>query len=613
MELVGVIGPRGLVVPREALAIRIGGENALRKIFGSLTVAERIHGGRTGKSVGRGLGQGQKRRAYLLEDRDIIFPRIVARSLLVGRIKSSGLPLIDRVVPAPGTPSPRQLPAEVCEEAEELFPYQEAAVQYLCGENGPIGPKAVGEMRASAYLQMDTGLGKTRVGCAVAAWRGEPALVVVPTKLIADQWVAEFGRIYPAMKVEVYHNQTKTSRHAPPSAETHDVVVVVINTVREKDPSFIRGFGTMILDEAHEYQSPENGKILWLAQTRAVLGLSATPLARPDQLDRYVCLHLGNIIYPTAIPGFDTCDIKFAGRVLQIDYVGHPDHAVTVVEPTSNMMSAVMTIGRVVADPARLRLVAAEVLRLYHLHETAMPSDLVRLGLGPHPATGAIRRHGVLVFAEHREYLPLLRDAITKTVGFSPSVPELGEKGGDPPEEGVTILRGGVASGVVAAARSAEARIVLITYGFGRRGVSMEQMTAAVLASPRRNGMVQVIGRILRRGSDESIVRQIVDIVDVNTGLKGQATDRRKVYKEKGYPIERIKVDWTEYMSPGPTAAEPPSVPASTGHGQSAAVGDEKGSGPVVCDSKIPSLDDRLSTDLFRDTPTEDLAEMLGI
>jgi hypothetical protein len=87
-------------------------------------------------------------------------------------------------------------------------------------------------------------------------------------------------------------------------------------------------------------------------------------------------------------------------------------------------------------------------------------------------------------------------------------------------------------------------------------------MTALVRASPRRNGSTQIDGRILRRGSDESILRQTVDIVDINTGLRSQVTDRRKAYKLKGYPIIKLHASWEDYPAPEAPVPSPEPDPA---------------------------------------------------
>jgi hypothetical protein len=500
----------------------------------------------------------------------LIIPRVKGQLFLETR-NQARQKLIDRLVEESPLPAPRRIEVSRCEIEEALYPYQEAAVSFLCGPDGVFGEKSVAAHRGNAYLQMDTGLGKTRVGCAIVARLGEPALIVAPTNAIAEQWVDEFAEIFPEMQVAVYHNPPKGSRKVPPGPATHDVVIVIVNTLRDKTPAFMEGYGTTVLDEGHEYYSKHNSKVLWLAQTRAVLGLSATPNERPDGLDRYVHFHLGPVIYPNKIPGFDTEAVNFRGEVRVIEYAGHPDFCETATTP-SGTMSAILTIGNVITDPYRMRLVAAEAQRLLRLHETASADELAELGLGPrpeeaatpkHPA-GEIRRHGVFVFAEHREYLPALRKELQKLLGEGAVyAPELdtapAAKRATAASARVSILRGGVARTEVKKARNAGAHVVLTTFGFSRRGISLPDMTCIVNATPRRNGTRQILGRITRRGSDESIIRQVVDIVDVRTGLKGQISDRRKVYKAKDYPIQVASTSWEDY--PGP----PEEVPDLTG------------------------------------------------
>ncbi len=563
--IIAEAGRRGLFIPLDPFRNRVGGEVALRKILGALTVTEKIHAGRP-----RGMAR-TVRKAYTIAREHgadfLVIPRIKALPFLRTRNRE-GLPLLDGVRPAADAlPAPRRLAPDRCELEEPLYEYQEAMLNYLCGADGPLGETSVAEERGTCFVQMDTGLGKTRLGCAVIVRRGEPGLVVVPTQAIADQWVDEFAEIYPSLKVEVYHNPPKGSRKVPPGPRTHDVVVVIINTFREKSPAFLEGFGTIVLDEAHEYHSTHNSRALWLSQTRAVLGLSATPEERPDGLDRYVHLHLGPVILPKTIPGFDVRAVNFRGEVRIVEYAGHPDHCETATTPAGTM-SAILTIGNVIKDQARLRLVAAEVERLYRLHETADPEELERLGLGPrpeaaatptHPA-GEIRRHGVFVFAEHRDYLPALRAALLER--FRPAEVFAPELDAPQPERNtrISILRGGVSKAAVGRARQAGAHIVLTTYGFSRRGISLPDMTAIVEATPRRNGWRQILGRILRRGSDESIVRQVVDVVDTRTGLKGQVADRRKIYNEKKYPVSKAAASWEEYAEP---AARAPAAPVA--------------------------------------------------
>ena len=541
---------RGVLIPLAAFTARLGGPAPLRRVLAALTVTEKVHAGRP-----RGMGC-KSRKAYAVAPPHLVVPRARLGALLAARTKD-GRPLVDGVAPAAPAPPTRQLAP--CEPSEPLYGYQEAAVAHVCGLfDGAPAQAAARPPQAAAYLQMDTGLGKSRVGLAVAVRRGAPALVVVPTEAIGFQWVDEAAETYPDLRVALYRNPTAAQARAracaaPPGPATHDVVVVIVNTFRDKAPDFLAGYGLVILDEAHELHSEHNSRALWLSEAApAVLGLSATPVERPDGLDRYVSMHLGPVILPASIPGFDARSVCFRGEVTAVEYAGRPDFCETAVTPAGTM-SAILTIGNLCRDAARTRLVASLADGLYRRHATADAAALAREGLGPRPAAaatarhpaGAPRRHGVFVFAEHREMLPAIRDALA-ALGVAPEdvlAPEIPLPTCGQDAAPVSILRGGVAREAVGAARAAGAHIVLTTYGFSRRGISLPDMTAIVLATPRRNNLRQILGRILRRGSDESIVRQVVDIVDVRTGLRGQFADRRKIYAEKGYPVAKVRID----------------------------------------------------------------------
>jgi hypothetical protein len=560
--VVAEAGRRGLAIPLVAFRNRLGGQDALLKVLRALTVTEKVHPGKP-----RGMGRIQ-RKAYTIDraaGREMLYiPRLKGQTLLRGKTKS-GQPLLDSIISAPDAlRAPRSLAVERCEIVEPLFDYQESVVNHLCGASGPLGAAAIAANRGTVYMQMGTGLGKSRLGAAVLARLGWPGLVVVPTQSIGDQWIDEFKLVYPLMKVAFYHNPKKGSKKPGPSPADFDVIVVIINTFREKDPDFLEGFGTIILDEAHEYHGPVNSKALWLAQTRAVLGLSATPIERPDGLDHYVVMHLGPVLLPESIEDYDAGSVQFHGEARVIEYAGHPDYVETAMTP-SGTPSAIMTIANIIKDPYRLRLIAAEVERLYRLHETTTIIEQMEMGLGPRPESvatekfpaGGIRRHGVFVFAEHREYLPAIRDALLERMKpeevWAPELEEADEKAAKAAAKAkaaseVSILRGGVTHDYVNRTREKGEHIVLTTYGFSRRGISLQQMTALVETSPRRNGSRQIIGRVLRRGSDESIRRVIVDIVDTRTALRGQFKDRKAIYKEKNYPLTTIKTSWEDFV-----------------------------------------------------------------
>jgi hypothetical protein len=130
-----------------------------------------------------------------------------------------------------------------------------------------------------------------------------------------------------------------------------------------------------------------------------------------------------------------------------------------------------------------------------------------------------------------------------------PQPSDIGETASASEETPISILRGGITKEDFENTKKCKSHIVLTTYGYSRRGISLPDMTALILVSPRRNGSTQIIGRILRRNSDEKIIRQIVDIVDVHTILKSQVNERLKTYREKfgKHNIKRIKKIWNEF------------------------------------------------------------------
>lgn len=536
-NIVGTLTKDGVQIPLDHLTARLG--TSFKKVLKSLSVTETVHRGRpTGMAP-------VIRRAYKLYPavQTITIPRMKAAVFLKTKA-------IDSINASLFAQQARTLPVDIIESVRELYSYQEAAVSHLC--DNVFSDEEISAGRGVAYLELGTGLGKSAIGAAIIAQRQQPGIVVVPTKAISEQWVDEFTAAFPLMKVAVFNNASKKVCNST----SHDVIIIVINTFRDKTPEFLEGFGTIIIDEAHELQSKENSKALWLAQmVPAVLGLSATPADRKDGLDKFVTLMLAPVLKPTEIPNFDAAAVQFKNTVRIVEYSGNDAYTETAMLSTGTM-SAILTVGTVLMDPERLTLVAREVMRLHCLHETLPPSELEAVGLGPRPAAavtkdypeGEIRRHGVFVFAETRDFLPILREALLKT-GMDQAniiVPELETPNLDTQDARsagtVSVLRGGVARTAVGDAKKHKAHIVLTTYGFSRRGISLPDMTAIVLATPRRNGLTQILGRITRRGGDESILRMIVDIVDVRTGLKGQATDRKAVYKQKGFPIEKVKV-----------------------------------------------------------------------
>lgn len=463
----------------------------MRKFYSTLTVREKIQ-----KASGRKFGgAGQKRQAYKKRGENILIPRI----------KMESIAKIFNI-------SPISFPSPSLEEWQELGLNRENYYDYQL--SGAEKTLEILEDKQFAYIKMGTGMGKTRFALAVAALLGGKIFIVVPTDAIRIQWMKEIAELFPHIVAKEYRNANADKE------EDVQIYVGINNTIRNKPDGFFCDCNLVILDEAHELHSPSNVKILWLIQSaNYALGLSATPEDRADGMDRTIFHFLGRPIDLN----IDSVT-NFRGVVRLINYAGHPDYCGAPVLSDLGTVMATKTIEKFIADPARINLIIDEIKYLYHLDETTNDEFTQSVDLGL--SKGA--KHGIFVFAEHREFLTELRDKLLESFDYS----EI-----DAPE--LEVLRGGASKKEVANAY--KSRIVLTTYGYSRRGISIVDMTALILATPRRSGMNQILGRITRRGSDERIMRIVVDICDVRSALKGQVYERKKVYEEKNYDIFHIK------------------------------------------------------------------------
>jgi superfamily II DNA or RNA helicase len=457
-------------------------KNILRKLFKSLTIKEKPIQGRP-KNIPIKYKYG-----YIINNNEIIFPIIYINTFLQCKLIDS---FIDLRTVFPRTINKYSI-------SIPLYDYQQQLLDYLISEY--YNKDAIHNHKSICYLQMDTGLGKTRIGCALSNELQVPTLIVVPTIAIGHQWISEYKKMFMDIKIEFYHNNNNYS------SLKYDVLIIVVNTLSKKNPSFVANFGLIIFDEAHEYCSLWSSKILWM-YTNSILGLSATPNDRPDGLDKYILLHLGEPIYAKDIIDID--NIVFKGQVKCINYYGSKEYTESVLT-ASNTVSTVLTVLNIIKDTKRVDLICTEIKQLVD------------------------DNYGVFVFSEFRNFLDVIKEHLINII--DPDLISI-------EDEDISILRGGIHESVLIEAKKRGAHVVLTTYGYSKRGISLTEMTAMVLVTPRRNGLTQIIGRILRRGSDETIVRKIIDIVDANSFLRHQYKERKQIYNKKKYPIDIININ----------------------------------------------------------------------
>ena len=348
-------------------------------------------------------------------------------------------------------------------------------------------------MCGTYFCQMATGMGKTRLAIGVIGQVGATTLVIVPTKHIATQWEEEIKYLVPYIKVCQYNN-TKNQ-----SSDDYDVTIIIINTARSKDYNFYSQYALTIIDEVHECTSSSNKEVLWLSGgCRFVLGLSATPEDAHNGFLPFIESHLGKAIYSRDIDGYDVLTKNFKVTVEIVKYDGNVDYLTPVLNE-GGTISFVNTLSRIISDPDRTTLLLEKISKLY------------KMGCN------------ILIFAEHRKYLDDLYEKLL----------EVYKK--DEIDLEANVLKGGATKDVVEKCKTA--KIILTTFCYSRRGIDYSHLTALVLATPRRSGIKQIIGRILRFRSDDKIPRYIVDICDNSTILKSQLYERLKIYRSRQYKI----------------------------------------------------------------------------
>jgi superfamily II DNA or RNA helicase len=358
---------------------------------------------------------------------------------------------------------------------------------------------------------MTTGGGKTYMGGAFIEQWHRKTLIIVPKTSPIEEWTKMLQLCFPNIIIGQYHSK------APKT--DGDVVIMTIDSALmdtyvfgkgkdKKTISFVdyfRSFGAVIFDEIHNYSTTKRQEVFWRTNFKYALGLTATPDERSDGMDPVASAHVGNIVNSVQIPGFKTEEIKWLGEIKAIQYSGPPEYTVRYTN-SKGWLSTKKMCDQFIEDPYRNELLIQEISALYEDNKN------------------------VFVFSERREYLTTLQSKLAERGLIA---------------EDLQTLMGGATSEDFHNARN-RSRIILITYGYGTEGISIDRMDAMVFATPRKSKMRQALGRILRRSGDPSVKRIIVDIIDYNTGLKKQFYTRKKVYDEKGVPINTIEVSYED-------------------------------------------------------------------
>jgi superfamily II DNA or RNA helicase len=240
-----------------------------------------------------------------------------------------------------------------------------------------------------------------------------------------------------------------------------------------------------------------------------MLGLSATPDERIDGLDQINIWHCGPVLNACELDGYTEDDIPFKGEVKMVKYLGPDEYTKIITNKTLDIVSFSEMVTQLCEDPYRIHLI---VKTIYELRKNDMQ---------------------VLVFADRRSYLENIKNELEKFHINSDILDDVDIKS-------QRVVGGASAEDVEHA--ELFSNVILSTYSFFGTGKSIPKLDSIILTTPRKRKSKQYIGRIFRLGSDYSITRQIIDIVDWKTPMKSQWYKRKKFYEEMDYPITESKI-----------------------------------------------------------------------
>lgn len=362
---------------------------------------------------------------------------------------------------------------------------------------------------SGCILKLSTGQGKSYCAMHIIGKLKVKTLIIVPNTYLLKQWVQLLTELFPNNTIGEYYSKKKTDG---------DIVVSIINSCLSKSFPFNKvnkveqpeltvkeyysRFDFVILDECHMYCTKTFGEVFYKIQSTYMLGLSATPDERLDGFDLMAQYHLGDIIDAELIENYSKEDVKFNSNVKIIKYDGPDELTQNIVNTKNNMINVPSMISNFIIDDKRNQLIINETIKLLN------------------------KKHNIFIFSDRRSHLELLSEMLALQIS----------------DEYTIVLYGGSSDDDIQVAQD-NSKIILTTYQYSSTGVSISKLDALILATPRRNGLTQIIGRIHRLDTKyQKNKRQIIDIIDNKTVLKFQYSTRKKAYEKRDCKIKTTSI-----------------------------------------------------------------------
>jgi len=335
--------------------------------------------------------------------------------------------------------------------------------------------------RDFGVLAAPTGSGKTVMALSLIATRRQPALIVVHSQELKDQWIARIETFLgiPASEVGIIGSgKIKVGDR---------VTVALVQSLYKVAPEVAPNFGNLIVDEAHRAPSRTFTEAITAFDCRYMAGLSATPWRR-DGLSRLIYWHLGDKVCEV-----DAAALVEAGHVLQSEVIYRETSFEPVHDPSAEYSQM---LSELTQDPARNALIA---------------DDVAQEAQGDAPNV-------CLVLSDRVAHCKTLVDLLAA--------------------RGVTaaMLTGDLPAAdrrkVVEALNGGQVKVLVATGQLIGEGFDCRELSTLFLATPIKfNGrLIQYLGRVLRPAPGK-VKATVFDYLDINVPvLEASARERQRVY-----------------------------------------------------------------------------------
>lgn len=339
-------------------------------------------------------------------------------------------------------------------------------------------------------ISLQTGGGKTVCGLYIASQLKLPTLVLVHSGFLKDQWVERISAFLPKARIGSIQGDVF-------DVENKDIVVGMLQTIalKEHPPNHFKRFGLVIVDECHHIASEGFSQAVPKLTSKYMLGLSATP-ERKDKLMHVIHWFLGPLLYVSNTA--DKVDDKVSVEVYEFEPAD--DSFNEVIYNNSGVMFTSLMINKVCEYSPRNEFLVKI------LEDVSDEPDRQILVLSDR--------------VEHtKEILRLLPDGLREKAGI-------------------------LGRGMKPAVRDEYCKtkkILISTYQLVKEGFDVASLNTLVMATSRPD-VIQIVGRILRvEKSKRTIHPLIIDIVD--PAFRRQFQERLRLYKDRGYKVEKMKID----------------------------------------------------------------------